>query len=159
GPPPPTYFLKRGNFETPGDEVEPGFLSVLSDGTQAKPIPAGQTSGRRLALAHWLTEPSSRPAALLARVMVNRLWQHLYGQGLVAAPDNFGLSGEPPTHPALLEWLCGEFIRSGWRIKPLLRLMMTSMAYQQSSRPESGTGNADPGNRLLGRMRLRRLEA
>src|SRR5262249_53233952 len=83
GPPPPTYFLKRGNFETPGEEVEPGFLSVLCDGVQPKPIPIGQSSGRRLALARWLTEPNSRAAALLARVIVNRVWQHLFGQGLV----------------------------------------------------------------------------
>jgi hypothetical protein len=165
GPPPPTYLLKRGSYETPGEEVPPGFLSVLSDPTHSSLAPAsspsGSTSGRRLAFARWLTEPGSRPSALLARVMVNRLWQHLFGQGLVPTPDNFGRSGEPPTHPELLEWLGTEFARSGWRVKPMLKLMMTSTAYRQASRPSPAADPevADPGNRLLGRMRLRRLEA
>jgi hypothetical protein len=165
GKPPPTYLLKRGNFETPGEEVPPGFLSVLSDAARPEPIPtrspAGATSGRRLAFAQWLTEQGSRPAALLARVMVNRLWQHLFGQGLVPSPENFGRSGEPPTHPELLEWMASEFAQSGWRVKPMLKLLMTSTAYRQSSRssPAAGGEAADPGNRLLGRMRLRRLEA
>jgi hypothetical protein len=121
GPPPPTHLLKRGNFETPGEVVEPGFLTVLSDPSPAAAVrPAGATSGRRLALARRLTEPDSRASALLARVMVNRLWQHLFGRGLVHTPENFGVSGEAPTHPELLEWLSGEFVRNGWRVKPLL---------------------------------------
>jgi hypothetical protein len=165
GKPPPTFLLKRGNYETPGEEVPPGLLSVLSD--PAHPdlaptgSPAGATSGRRLAFAQWLTEPGSRPAALLARVMVNRLWQHVFGQGLVPTPENFGRSGEPPTHPELLEWLSNEFAQSGWRVKPMLKLLMTSTVYRQSSRPSPAADPelADPGNRLLGRMRLRRLEA
>jgi hypothetical protein len=178
GPPPPTYLLKRGNFETPGEEVKPGFLSVLTDPAQGGPLPATSpfrgTSGRRLALARWLTTPDSRTAGLLARVMVNRLWQHLFGKGLVPSAGNFGRSGQPPTHPELLEWLGSEFARSGWRIKPMLKLLMTSTAYRQASRspgaatPEerrSAAGRSlnpevvDPGNRLLWRMRLRRLEA
>jgi hypothetical protein len=181
GPPPPTYLLKRGNYENPGEEVQPGFLSALGEagvgvrapgtgpgdlgGRPPGPVPGGGTptasSGRRLALARWLTAPDSRPAALLARVMVNRLWQHLFGQGLVGTPENFGRSGEPPTHPELLEWLAGEFVRSGWRVKPLLARMMTSTAYRQSSRVEAMAAGeaADPANRLLWRMRLRRLEA
>jgi hypothetical protein len=159
GPPPPTYLLKRGNHETPGDEVHPGFLSALGGPAALPPGPSGTTSGRRLALARWLTAPDSRPAALLARVMVNRLWQHLFGRGLVGTPENFGRSGEPPTHPELLEWLAGEFVRSGWRVKPLLARMMTSTAYRQSSREVAAGEAADPGNRLLWRMRLRRLEA
>jgi hypothetical protein len=163
GPPPPTYLLKRGNHETPGEEVQPGFLTALSDPTRPDLVPragpTAATSGRRLALARWLTEPGSRPAALVARVMVNRLWQHLFGQGLVRTPENFGLSGEPPTHPELLEWLAGEFARTGWRVKPMLRLLMTSTAYRQSSRPGPPGEAKDPGNLLLGRMPLRRLEA
>jgi hypothetical protein len=91
--------------------------------------------------------------------MVNRLWQHLFGQGLVRTPENFGLSGEPPTHPEMLEWLAGEFARTGWRVKPMLRLLMTSTAYRQSSRPGPRGEAKDPGNLLLGRMPLRRLEA
>jgi hypothetical protein len=173
GPPPPTYLLKRGNYQTPGAKVEPGFLSVLNDPTRPPRIPApprsAATSGRRRALAHWLTEPESRPAALLARVMVNRLWQHLFGKGLVASTGNFGRSGQALTHPELLEWLSSEFARSGWRIKPMLKLIMTSSAYRQSSHPRRLLASAkgrpvdpqaiDPGNRLLWRMPLRRLEA
>src|SRR5262249_24534575 len=142
GPPPRTYLLKRGNHERPGEEVEWGFPTVLSDpprsdspsppsdGGEGKKRgtrrPVGPTSGRRTALAAWLTEPNSRASALLSRVMVNRLWQHLFGRGLVPTPENFGLSGEPPTHPELLDWLSSEFVRGGWRIKPMLKLMMTS---------------------------------
>ncbi len=163
GPPPPTFLLKRGNHETPGDEVHPGFPSALEEPghpTLLSPGPSGPSSGRRLALARWVTAPGSRPAALLARVTVNRLWQHLFGKGMVGTPDNFGTSGEPPTHPELLEWLADDFARSGWRVKPLLHKMMTSTAYRQSSRPGLSAGeSADPGNRLLWRMRLRRLEA
>jgi len=91
------------------------------------------------------------------------VWQHTFGQGLVPSPENFGRSGEAPTHPELLEWLSDEFIRSGWRVKPMLKLMMTSTAYRQTSRPErAGTVDPetiDPGNQLLWRMRLRQLEA
>jgi hypothetical protein len=162
GPPPRTHLLKRGNYERPGEEVQPGFLTALSDsaGPASRTGPAGPTSGRRLALANWLTEPNSRAAALLSRVMVNRLWQHLFGRGLVPTPENLGQSGEPPTHPELLEWLSSEFVRGGWRVKPMLRLMMMSSAYRQSSQSLSVTGNErDPANQLLWRMRLRRLEA
>jgi hypothetical protein len=92
--------------------------------------------------------------------MVNRLWQHLFGQGLVPSPENFGLGGERPTHPELLEWLSVEFVRGGWRIKPLLKLLMTSSTYRQASAVADGLpAGPDPGNQLLWRMRLRRHEA
>jgi uncharacterized protein DUF1553/uncharacterized protein DUF1549 len=168
GPPPTTFFLKRGDHEHPGKPVEPEFPGVLSDPRHPLPtqITVEGSSGRRLALARWLTEPDSRASGLLARVLVNRLWQHLFGQGLVPTPENFGLSGEPPTHPELLEWLSSEFVRTGWRIKPMLKLMMTSTAYRQASRlpRQQVTGAAhpdqvDPGNKLLWKMRLRRLDA
>jgi hypothetical protein len=178
GTPPPTYLLKRGNYETPGEEVQPGFLRALTDpahpGRLTTSSPFGASSGRRRALARWLTAADSRPADLLARVMVNRLWQHLFGKGLVPSAGNFGRTGQPPTHPELLEWLGREFVRSNWRVKPMLRLLMTSTAYRQTSR-SPGTRSPgqdrpasersphpeaiDPGNRLLWRMRLRRLEA
>jgi hypothetical protein len=162
--PPPTFLLKRGNFKTPGREVQPGFPEVLCDPTAAPRSTgraAGSTSGRRNALADWLTARDSRAAALLSRVMVNRVWQHLFGRGIVATPENFGLSGEAPTHPELLEWLSGEFARRGWRIKPLIRLLMTSAAYRQASAVAGAAEarKADPANRLLWRMPLRRLEA
>ncbi len=171
GPPPRTFLLKRGNYETPGEEVQPGFPAVLCDPGCSPLIPLADptrpTSGRRTALARWLTEPDSRASALLARVMVNRLWQHLFGRGLVPTPENFGKSGEPPTHPELLEYLADQFARGGWRVKPMLKLLMTSTAYRQTShsaRP-SATATAadpeavDPSNQLLWRQRLRRLEA
>jgi hypothetical protein len=169
GPPPATFLLRRGNHETPGKEVKPGFPSALCETGRAAPtaVPVEKSSGRRLAMAQWLTEPHSRPSALLARVMVNRLWQHLFGVGLVATPENFGLSGEPPTHPKLLEWLSQEFADTGWRIKPMLKLMMMSTAYRQASRTSDGLkirpavdpDKVDPANKLLWKMRLRRLEA
>jgi Protein of unknown function (DUF1553)/Protein of unknown function (DUF1549) len=165
GPPPRTHLLRRGNYETPGPEVSPGFLSVLCDSPEAavlhEPTPVGETSGRRSAFARWLTAPGSRASALLARVMVNRVWQHLFGQGLVPTPENFGTSGEPPTHPELLEWLSSEFLSNGWRIKPLIRLILCSTTYQQASHytAENPGTRTDPGNQLLWRMRLRRLDA
>jgi hypothetical protein len=166
GPPPRTFLLKRGNLDRPDEEVQPGFLSALTEPDRppkSSARPCGEvTSGRRIALAGWLTKPDSRASALLARVMVNRLWQHLFGQGIVTTPENFGHSGEPPTHPELLEWLSGEFVRIGWHVKPLLRLMMTSTTYRQASQQSTSPATSekvDPSNRLLWRMRLRRLEA
>ncbi len=164
GPPPVTRRLVRGNYETPGAEVEPGFLRVLCD-ADASPLasaepPYAGTSGRRLALANWLTACNSRAAGLTARVLVNRLWQHLFGVGIVSSPENFGPGGSPPTHPELLEWLSAEFQQSGWRVKPLIRMIVCSSAYRQSA-AACAVSNAgpDPDNRLLGRMRLKRLES
>ena len=165
GPPSPTYLLRRGNFETPGPEVEPGFLSVLTDPEAPAQFPVldaeMKTSGRRLAFARWLTNPDGAPGGLVARVMVNRIWQHLFGEGIVATLDNFGNSGARPTHAELLDWLATEFINSGWRIKPLIKLMMTSSVYRQASFREDSAEAAkvDPGNQLLSRMRIRRLES
>src|SRR5262249_10239155 len=164
GPPPPTYLLRRGDHESPRGEVQPGFIKVLTDADRTVAIPAKAppgSSGRRLALAQWLTQPNSRASGLMARVTVNRLWQHLFGEGLVTTPENFGLSGTPPTHPELLEWLSSAFAEQGWRIKPMIRLMMTSTAYRQSSRPAKSAQaeKIDPANELLWKMRLRRLEA
>ncbi len=168
GTPPATHLLVGGDFTTPSDEVAPGFLSVLTmaDGANlapgATPPDSPATgSGRRLALAQWLTQPDAPPAALLARVMANRVWQHLFGEGLVSTPENFGAQGSPPTHPELLDWLSGRFIAEGWRVKPLVKLLVTSHAYRQSSRADADAAGAvaDPQNWLLWRMRLRRLES
>jgi mono/diheme cytochrome c family protein len=169
GPPPPTFLLKRGNFETPGTEVAPGFLSVLTEEADASLIPTFSTgmatSGRRVAFARWLTRGDSRAASLLARSIVNRTWEHLFGQGIVATSDNLGRSGEPPTHAELIEWLSAELISNGWHLKPMIRLMMSSTVYRQASRHDSqSTGDPDPrlidsSNQLLWRMRLRRLDS
>ena len=171
GPLPKTHLLIRGSETTPGDEVQPGFLRVLSRSdsealAQAKPKFEG-TSGRRMALAGWLTDRDSPASGLLARVMVNRIWQQVYGRGLVTTPDNFGVQGQKPTHPELLEWLSSTFLEEGWQVKPLIRKMMLSTAYRQSSHDETSEAAAatgdphtvDPGNELLWRMRLRRLDA
>jgi hypothetical protein len=171
GPPPATHLLVRGSEQAPGAEVQPGFLRVLcrseADALAVAAPPYEGTSGRRLALARWLTERDSPAAALVARVMVNRVWQHLFGRGIVPTPDNFGAQGQPPTHPELLEWLADEFVSSGWRVKPLVRSMVLSTAYRQASRrdPPLASGDAvdaeavDPANDLLWRMRLRRLDS
>ncbi len=171
GPPPTTHLLLRGSEETPGAEVQPGFLRVLS-ANEASALatvrpPNAATSGRRMALARWLTDRESPAAALVARVMVNRIWQQLLGRGIVPSPDNFGAQGQRPTHSELLEWLSGRFVEDGWRVKPLVKLVMLSSAYRQASRRDPTAASADaldpeaidPGNELLWRMRLRRLES
>jgi hypothetical protein len=122
-------------------------------GREQKPIAGG--SGR-LELARWLTRPDH---PLTARVMVNRIWQHHFGEGIVRTPSNFGKLGRPPTHPELLDWLALEFVRSGWSIKQMHRLILLSAAYQQSSEAMVETWKNDPDNLLFGRMNRRRLEA
>ena len=168
GPPPATFLLKRGEYQTPGREVAPGFLRVLCESDEAalaRVEPSSHSSGRRTALARWLVDSTSPAGALVARVMVNRIWQHLLGTGLVPSPEDFGKQGQPPTHPELLEWISQHFVSGGWRIKPLIKLIMLSDVYQQSSRiPPAARGgpdptSIDPENTLLWRMRLRRLEA
>ena len=155
----PTFLFLRGEFAQPKQEVAPGELSVLSP-SSSHPIPLDDenlpTSGRRLAYARWLTN-GQHP--LVARVFVNRIWMHHFGRGLVATPGDFGRLGEQPTHPELLDWLADEFMRSGWSLKKLHRLLMISTAYRQSSRRRPELDIADPDNRLLGRMSIRRLEA
>jgi mono/diheme cytochrome c family protein len=170
GPAPKTHLLVRGSELSPGPEVQAGFLRALcqseADAVAKCRSPYPGTSGRRGALARWLTNQGSPASALLARVMVNRIWKQIFGQGIVPSVDNFGVQGQPPTHPELLEWLSKELVASGWRIKPLCRLLVTSTAYRQASRREparaasgSNPESIDPGNELLWRMRLRRLES
>jgi hypothetical protein len=158
--PPEWFLLVRGNYSQHGAKVEPGVPSVLEeiDNTYSV-LPAAASSGRRLALANWLTRPDSRAAALLARVTVNRVWQHHFGTGICSTPDNLGYSGSPPSHPELLDYLAGEFVRHGWRMKPLHRTIVLSRAYRQSSSPCEEGLKLDPGNRLLWRFPLRRLDA
>ncbi|MDB5173698.1 MAG: Protein of unknown function (DUF1553)/Protein of unknown function (DUF1549)/Planctomycete, partial [Phycisphaerales bacterium] len=122
-------------------------------GDDQKPVTSG--SGR-VELARWLASPENPQTA---RVMVNRLWQHHFGEGIVRTPNNYGKLGQPPTHPELLDWLAREFVAKGWSIKAMHREMMLSSAYQQSSLPDSATFKADPEDLLLGWMKRRRLEA
>ena len=161
GVPSPTYILRRGEHTKPGRLVGPGVPSVLTDGQTPllvePPFPGGTPkSGRRLAFARWLTEPDH---PLTARVMVNRIWHHHFGTGLVKTLENFGVKGERPSHPELLDWLSVEFVERDWSIKEMHRLMMNSRTYRQSSRVSDDRIAADPQNRLLSRMPLRRMDA
>ncbi len=142
----------RGDPEQPTKAVTAGELSVLSR-TKSVTVPA---SGRRLIYAEWLT---SGEHPLTARVMVNRIWMHHFGKGIVGTPSDFGLNGDRPTHPVLLDWLAAEFVARGWKIKALHKLLMTSAAYKQAAKRTPELDKLDPDNRLLGRMNLRRLDA
>ncbi len=147
---------KRGK----GEDVAPGFLSLLDPApAEVLPIPGRPDStGRRAALARWLAQPDNR---FTTRVMVNRVWQHLFGRGLVGTPSDFGHLGDKPTHPELLDWLAGYFVDHDWSIKGLQRLVLTSATYRQSAlTPASDLARSeDPENRLLWRMNVRRLQA
>lgn len=155
---PETYLLHRGDPAQPKQAVAPGELTVLA-GEQVTPFePAvveGGSSGRRLAYARWLT---SGEHPLVARVLVNRVWMQHFGEGLVASEGDFGLAGERPSHPALLDWLATRFMTSGWRLKDLHRLIVTSTAYRQQARNREAE-QRDPDNRLLARWQVRRLDA
>ena len=160
-----TCFLRRGDPNLKDGVASLGYLQVLntaSDGDQHWPAvpPAGaRTSFRRTALANWLTDTEHGAGDLLARVIVNRLWQHHLGRGIVATPSDFGTRGEAPSHPELLDWLAARLIAEGWHLKPLHKLIVTSAAYQQSSAANDALLAADPDNRLFGRQMRRRLEA
>jgi hypothetical protein len=159
-----TYFLKRGDLSQKQNEAAPGFLQVLMRAPdpekhwQAVPPQGSRTSHRRTALANWITDADHGAGHLLARVIVNRLWQHHFGRGLVATPNDFGGQGERPTHPELLDWLAGALIQQGWSLKALHKEIMTSAAYMQGSEYDAPSASADPDNTLLWRQSPRRLE-
>ena len=154
----PSYFLHRGSVGNKGSVMAPGILRVASRGEpEFHPAPEeAKSSYRRKVFAEW-TASSENP--LTARVMVNRLWQHHFGEGIVRTPSNFGSTGQPPTHPELLDWLAVEFVESGWSIKHMHRLMMTSAAYRLRSADIEANVAVDPENRLVWRMPRQRLEA
>lgn len=156
---PATFLFHRGDPDQPKGQVPPAGLTVLDSRlpltVPEKALP-NKTSGRRLALANWLTDPRH---PLTARVIVNRVWMNHFGRGLVGTPGDFGHLGERPTHPELLDWLSSEFVANKWSLKQLHRLIVTSTAYRQSSVREPATDAVDPDNRLLGRFPLRRLDA
>lgn len=157
---PTTHLFHRGEFAQPKQEVTPAELTVLASRLETNPIPVDDpelpTTGRRLAYAKYLT---SGEHPLVGRVFVNRVWLHHFGKGLVNTPGDFGKLGETPSHPELLDWLASTFVREGWSLKKLHRLMMTSTAYRQYSQHRPELDAVDPENRWLGRMPLRRLEA
>ena len=161
-----THVLRRGNYLRPGLEVEAALPDILlPEGRAKRPLAArsvAKSSGRRLALGRALTDPTTLPGNHVARVFVNRIWQQLIGRGLVRTSDNFGVSGELPSHPELLDWLTIQFLEGGWRVKPIIRRILLSSTYRQTSSvgPESDlAARIDPGNRLLWRMNIRRLDS
>ncbi|MFO0871460.1 MAG: PSD1 and planctomycete cytochrome C domain-containing protein [Pirellulales bacterium] len=172
-----TFYLKRGDVAQKQAAAPVGFLQLLmpaappsaaAEGTtsstaitrwQVAPPAGAKTSFRRRALANWLTDTEQGAGQLLARVIVNRLWQHHFGRGIVATPNDFGRQGVRPTHPELLDYLASELIRGGWRLKPIQRLLMTSSVYRQSSELDEADAREDPENQWLWRFAPARLEA
>ncbi len=160
-----THFLRRGDTEQKEGAAQQSFLQVLMQPAteaqkrwQVEPPKGWRTSYRRVALANWITDVDQGAGQLLARVIVNRLWQHHLGRGLVATPSDFGTRGEKPTHPELLDWLASELIRNGWRLKPIHTLIMSSAVYRQSSQVDDAKLKVDPDNRLCWRRPKQRLE-
>jgi mono/diheme cytochrome c family protein len=157
GEPSGTYLLRRGDALSPAEPVEPGVPTVLSTGLKPYRTPAaGASGGRRLALAEWMTQPNH---PLTARVIVNRIWMHQFGHGLVSNPANFGRAGTKPSHSELLDWLATELVAKGWSLKSIQRLILTSQAWRQSSQVSAAAAERDPANLLLSRMPLQRLDA
>jgi hypothetical protein len=154
--PPPTHVLKRGDPTRPGALALPGVPAVLTAKQPDPPQPLARTTGRRLWLGRWLTSPEN---PLVARVIVNRVWQSHFGQGIVASSSDFGVMGDPPSHPELLDWLASELVASGWRLKPLHRMIVLSQTYRRSSAFEPDAAKVDPSGELLWRWRQRRLDA
>ncbi len=145
--PTPTHLFIRGDYTSLGDPVEPGLPAILHDFDESLPR-------NRLGLARWLVDPEN---PLTSRVAVNRIWAEIFGRGLVATPEDFGMQGEPPTHPELLDWLAVEFVARGWSVKRLIKLMVMSSTYQQSSRHAGH--ERDSENRLYSRGSRFRLSA
>jgi hypothetical protein len=156
---PKEHVLLRGNLHTPGPEAPPGFVASLVGGQETPaavtPPADGRTTGCRSALANWIASPDN---PMTARVIVNRLWQHHFGRGLVGTPSDFGRNGDRPTHPELLDWLAVHFVERGWSLKKMHRLMLLSNTYRQSIQLSPMGAQVDPTNTLLWRMNRIRLE-
>lgn len=152
-----TFVLVRGNANVEGDKVGPGFPSILSPPEpKISAAPSGKTSGRRLALANWIASDQN---PLAARVMVNRIWQHHFGRGIVRSANNFGSIGDRPTHPQLLDSLATQFIAGGWKLKSMHKMIMLSSTYRMSSKGADKGLAEDPANNLFWRFNMRRLSA
>ena len=158
--PPPHHILVRGNYGNPGAGGAAWCAGGVVQSEQRYQIdsdaPGRKNSARRLIFAQWLTSPNQ---PMLARLMVNRIWQHHFGVGLVATSDNFGVTGAKPSHPELLDYLATEFVGSGWSVKAMHRLIVNSATYRQSSALREACFKIDPENRLLWRYSLQRLDA
>jgi hypothetical protein len=153
---PPTHVLNRGDWQNKGEQVKPSFPAALHEG---KPIVEPKDHfipQRRKALAEWLT---SKDNPLFARVMVNRIWQWHFGEGIVSTPSDFGRQGTRPSNPELLDWLAAEFMDRGFSVKQMHRLILTSDAYRRSGKAIDANNRIDPENRYLWRMNRKRLEA
>ncbi len=166
GPPmgpnvPTTYVLNRGEYDSPGEPVEPGFLSAIEGHTKPAVLELDRykmfpTRGRRMTLGNWIASPNN---PLTSRVMVNRIWQHHFGRGIVETSSDFGKNGTAPSHPELLDWLANRFVEEKWSIKAMHRLILTSSVYRQtSSKSDKRAEQDDPDNRLLWRFPRHRLE-
>lgn len=153
----PSHFLYRGSPDSKGSVMKPGVLSVITPVEPEFPAPPSdaKSSFRRKGFADWLTSPNN---SLFTRVMVNRIWQHHFGEGIVRTPSNFGKTGDAPTHPELLDWLASEFVQKNWSIKTMHRLMMNSRAYQMASDDIAENVKIDGDNKFLWRMPRQRLE-
>ena len=164
---PKTFVLRRGDVAQKMGEATPGVLRVLTRGAKdlaswkVEPNSACQAGARfqRAALAEWLTDVDSGAGRLAARVIVNRIWQHHFGKGIVATPNDFGTQGGRPSHPELLDWLAARLIENGWRLKPIHRLIVTSAVYMQDDRYDDARAAIDRENSLLWRRTPRRLDA
>lgn len=154
--PPAIHVLRRGELSTPGPVAVPVILRMLAGGGALNEEATDAFQQRRTKFARWIV---ARDNPLTARVLANRIWQWHFGRPLVPTPDDFGLQGQPPTHPELLDFLASELIEGGWKLKPLHRLIMSSHTYRMSSRPSDAGSAKDPENRLLGYFPRRRLEA
>jgi cytochrome c553 len=158
------HFLKRGDVQQKVGQASQGFLQVLSpeqdsiDRWSQTPQTGSKTSNRRTALANWMVDTEHGAGDLLARVMVNRIWHHHFGRGLVASTNDFGNQGQPPSHPDLLDWLANQLIKNDWKLKTIHQLILSSYTYQQSSEYRKTDAVQDPDNRYLWRFSPRRLE-
>ena len=158
-----TYLLKRGNPDLKDGEVTQGFLQILARPGDEKrwqwsPPEGAKYSGRRRTLSNWITDVDHGAGALLVRVIVNRLWQHHFGTGIVSTPNDFGKTGNAPTQPELLDWLASQLIANGWKTKPIHQMILLSKAYQQSTQRNAKKEAADPSNDLFMYRKPQRLE-
>ena len=160
------HILRRGDVDQKTEVVEAGFIQVLmrngkrEDHWKVEPPEGWERSQyRRTGLANWITDPNYGAGEMAARVIVNRLWQHHFGRGIVSTPNDFGMQGERPTHPKLLDYLASELIANGWKLKPIHKLIMTSSVYMQSGEQDRQRLAIDPDNRMRWRNEPRRLEA